>query len=74
MHEPYTYLNGLTIRDLEDLLVDIKIYSNLEQGVNADYWRDISIVTEDELKKLQKLDKNSSGLFIDHLKLLIKIY
>lgn len=59
MHEPYTYLNGLTIRDLEDLIVDIKVYSDLELGVNADYWRDITIVTEDELKKLQKLDKDS---------------
>lgn len=59
MHEPYTYLNGLTIRDLEDLIVDIKVYSDLELGVNADYWRDITIVTDDELKKLQKLDKNS---------------
>ena len=47
MYEPYTYLNGLTIRDLEDLLVDIRVY-----------WRDITIVTEDELKKLQKMDKN----------------
>ena len=26
MHEPYTYLNGLTVDDLEDLLVDINIY------------------------------------------------
>ena len=25
MHEPYTYLNGLTISDLEDLLADIKV-------------------------------------------------
>jgi len=63
MHEPYTYLNGLTILDLENLLADIKVYSELEKGVNNDYWRDISIVTEDELKKLQKLDKFSRGLF-----------
>lgn len=62
MHEPYTYLNGLTILDLENLLADIKVYSELEKGVNNDYWRDISIVTEDELKKLQKLDKFSRGL------------
>ena len=26
MHEPYTYLNGLTVDDLEDLLVDINVY------------------------------------------------
>jgi hypothetical protein len=50
---------GLTIRDLEDLLADISVYSNLEKGTNADYWRDISIVTEDELRKLQLLDRNS---------------
>ena len=55
------FLKGLTIRDLEDLLVDIKVYSDLEKAVNADYWRDITIVTEDELKKLQKMDKNSRG-------------
>lgn len=33
MQEPYTYLNGLTIQDLEDLLADIKIYIELEQGI-----------------------------------------
>ena len=68
MHEPYTYLNGLTIRDLEDLLVDIKVYSDLELGVNADYWKDITIVTEDELKKLQKLDKDSKGISLFSIK------
>ena len=25
MHEPYTYLNGLTVTDLEDLIEDIKV-------------------------------------------------
>ncbi len=55
------FIKGLTIRDLEDLKVDIKVYSDLENGVNSDYWKDITIVTEDELKKLQKLDKNSRG-------------
>lgn len=51
----------MTIRDLEDLLADIEVYSTYEQGANADYWRDITIVTEDELKKLQLIDKNSRG-------------
>lgn len=59
MHEPYTYLYGLTIPDLEDLLEDIKVYLQLEQGKNADYWRDIITVTEDEVNKLKKLDPNS---------------
>ena len=36
MHEPYTYLNGLTCKDLEDLLEDIKVYMELEQGTALD--------------------------------------
>ena len=50
---------GLTIRDLEDVLADINVYSDLEKGANVDYWKDIAIVTEEELRKLQRLDKNS---------------
>jgi len=30
---------GLTIEDLEDLLVDIKVYMELEEGKNAEYWK-----------------------------------
>ncbi|CAH1797477.1 unnamed protein product, partial [Owenia fusiformis] len=59
MHEPYSYLNGLSIEDLEDLLEDIKVYGELEQGKNADYWRDITIITDDELVKLRKIDPSS---------------
>ncbi|KAI5744867.1 hypothetical protein M8J76_006009 [Diaphorina citri] len=43
MHEPYTYLTGLAIKDLEDLLEDIKVYMELEKGENEAYWNDISI-------------------------------
>lgn len=64
MHEPYTYLYGLTIVDMEDLLEDIKVYLELEQGKNTDYWRDIVTVTNDELSKLRKLD-NSQRDFRD---------
>ncbi|XP_053404285.1 splicing factor Cactin-like [Mercenaria mercenaria] len=59
MHEPYTYLYGLTISDLEDLLEDIKVYLELEQGKNTEYWRDIVTVTQDELMKLKKLGSTS---------------
>ncbi len=71
MHEPSTYLNGLTIRDLEDLLADIKVYTELEQQqksgtkshhYDAQYWQDITTITEDELAKLKKL---SSQLYND---------
>jgi hypothetical protein len=43
------------------VLADINVYSDLEKGINSDYWKDISIVTEEELRKLQRLDKNSRG-------------
>ncbi|KAK6643576.1 hypothetical protein RUM43_005086 [Polyplax serrata] len=59
MHEPYTYLNGLTTKDLEDLIEDIKVYKELEKGKNLDYWNDITIIVEDELNKLRKLQKQS---------------
>jgi len=52
---------GLTIQDLEDLLEDIKVYIELEQGKNVGYWRDITIITEEELNKLRKIDPNYQG-------------
>lgn len=30
---------GLMIEDLEDLLVDIKVYMELEEGKNAEFWK-----------------------------------
>nr|CAD7438188.1 unnamed protein product [Timema bartmani] len=61
MHEPYTYLNGLTIKDLEDLIEDIKVYKELERGKNLDYWNDITVIVEDELHKLRKLERQTVG-------------
>ncbi|XP_053317933.1 splicing factor Cactin [Spea bombifrons] len=61
MHEPYTFLTGLTLSDLEDLLEDIQIYMELEQGKNVDFWRDMTIITEDEISKLRKLETSGKG-------------
>lgn len=54
MHEPYFILNGLNIKDLEDLLVDIKVYIELEKGEHIDFWNDMTIIVEDELQKQRK--------------------
>ncbi|KFB51479.1 AGAP006542-PA-like protein [Anopheles sinensis] len=56
MHEPYTYLNGLGLDDLEDLLVDIKVYNELEKGKNLDFWTDLTIIVDDEIHKLRKVE------------------
>ncbi|XP_055629354.1 LOW QUALITY PROTEIN: splicing factor Cactin [Toxorhynchites rutilus septentrionalis] len=56
MHEPYTYLNGLSLDDFEDLLADIRVYNELEKGQNSDYWNDLTIIVEDELQKLRKIE------------------
>ncbi|XP_063075524.1 splicing factor Cactin [Engraulis encrasicolus] len=61
MHEPYTFLNGLTVTDMDDLLEDIKIYMELEQGKNVDYWRDMTTITEDEISKLHKLEASGKA-------------
>ncbi|XP_054619775.1 splicing factor Cactin [Dunckerocampus dactyliophorus] len=61
MHEPYTFLNGLTVTDMDDLLEDIKVYMELEQGKNVDFWRDMTTITEDEISKLRKLEATGKG-------------
>ncbi|KAF4117766.1 splicing factor Cactin isoform X1 [Onychostoma macrolepis] len=61
MHEPYTFLNGLTATDMDDLLEDIKVYMELEQGKNVDFWRDMTTITEDEISKLRKLEASGKG-------------
>lgn len=33
----------------------------LEQGKNADFWRDMTIITEDEIAKLRKLEASGKG-------------
>lgn len=38
MHEPYTYLNGLTIKDLEDLVADIKVRSFIAHQKFSPYY------------------------------------
>ncbi|OTF70071.1 cactin-like protein, partial [Euroglyphus maynei] len=55
LSEPYNTLNGLRIRDMEDLVEDIKIYLELDSGskVNAEYWKDLQIIVDDELTKLK---------------------
>ncbi len=34
----------------------------LEEAKNHDYWRDVTIVTEDELEKLRKIDPSNRGM------------
>ena len=55
MCEPYTYLNGLTMVDLENLLEDINVYISLEQDKNTDFWLDMTVITQDELQTLRKI-------------------
>lgn len=63
MNEPYVYLNGLRTQDLEDLQEDIKIYMELENGNNSDYyyWKDLQIIVEDEIHKLRSVDSSGTG-------------
>ncbi|XP_076057120.1 cactin, spliceosome C complex subunit [Oratosquilla oratoria] len=57
MHEPYTHLTGLTLRDLEDLLEDIKVYMQLEkENENQAYWTDLTVIVQDEVRRLRQRD------------------
>ena len=61
MHEPYNYISGLSIDDLEDLLVDIKVYNELEKGENSGYWEDLTVIVDDDLKKLKKQESEKNA-------------
>lgn len=61
MREPYTFLNGLTMADMEDLLVDIQVSMELGQGMNLDFWRDMMTITEDEIANLHKLEASGKS-------------
>ncbi|XP_030381525.1 cactin [Scaptodrosophila lebanonensis] len=62
MHEPYILLHGLNIDELEDLLVDIKVYEELEQGKHMDFWNDMIIIVQDELQKQQKMQQSDANV------------
>ncbi|CAK1553138.1 unnamed protein product [Leptosia nina] len=57
MHEPYTYLNGLQVADLEDLLEDIKVYKELEREEKLSYWEDVETIVMAELGQLRRLSE-----------------
>ena len=76
MHEPYTYLNGLALEDLEDLLADIEVYVKIDLNKNKDFWSDIVTIVQDELSKLRKMERvsvlrqnseNTAGITTNHL-------
>ena len=41
----------------------IKVYQRLEKGANADFWEDITVIVEDELNKLRKLDSKTGSIY-----------
>lgn len=49
-------------RESEVLVVlCLQVYMELEQGKNVDFWRDMTIITEDEIAKLRKLEASGKG-------------
>lgn len=38
VQEPYLLLRGLNVVDLEDLMEDIKVYSEMEANTNSEFW------------------------------------
>ena len=58
--EPYYYLNGLRISDLEDLAEDIKVYMTLDSRNNLQYWKDLQVIVDDELYKLRKAQSKNT--------------
>uniref|UniRef100_A0A0R3RSP8 Splicing factor Cactin n=1 Tax=Elaeophora elaphi TaxID=1147741 RepID=A0A0R3RSP8_9BILA len=57
--DPIAYLRGLKIRDLEDLLEDIKVYRRIDPSDNSVWWTDFCTVVRHEIRKLSN-DVNST--------------
>ena len=51
----------MTIADLEDLLEDIIVYKELEKASNLEFWKDMTVIAEDELTKLKKITPEGQG-------------
>lgn len=50
----------MKLKDLEDPVEDIKVYMELEKGKNFDYWNDITVIVEDELHKMRRIQNQSA--------------
>lgn len=59
--EPTTYLRGLKIRDLEDLLEDIKVCRRVDPADNSVWWTDFSTVVQHEIRKLSSDGSSTYG-------------
>lgn len=58
---------GLKRSDLEDLQEDIKVYMELENGKNLDYWKDLEIIVDDEIHKLCDNDGSDGKIYASNI-------
>ena len=62
MNEPYFYLMGLTLADLEDLVADIQVYMELEkETTNINYWNDLLVIVDEEVRSLRKQEQSQTS-------------
>ncbi|KAI6651971.1 cactin [Oopsacas minuta] len=61
IEDPCKILCGVCVGDLEDLIEDIKVYVRMEEGTNLHFWQDISIIAEEEVTSLKRLENNSNS-------------
>lgn len=62
-HQPHHPHPGLpkTVLSPHPVCLCLQVYMELEQGKNVDFWRDMTIITEDEISKLRKLEASGKG-------------
>ncbi|XP_065836381.1 splicing factor Cactin-like [Oscarella lobularis] len=61
LKEPHAVLQGLSIDDLEDLVEDIQVYIGLDQSKNLEFWKDMAVISENELHKLKRAEASLSA-------------
>lgn len=62
MHKSYTFLQHLAVANMKDLVGDIQVCVELEQGKNVDFWRGMTTIMKYEIAKLLKQEASGEDL------------
>lgn len=54
IQEPYAIFTGLALEDMEDLQADIRVYEEIGDEADGDYWADLYAVCKHELAARQR--------------------
>ncbi|CAG0900961.1 unnamed protein product [Darwinula stevensoni] len=61
MDMPYHLLEGLGLKELEELRRDIEVYKKLETSDKGEFWKDMAIIVGGKLRKLSRSEHSTQA-------------